>query len=512
MENIKAKHQNLIPRSILFLTLLCALLVGVPLLSAAAQGNYGYHGATGEVTWRGTQALKLCNGLFVSGRTLDQIYAQEMVNPRPEPTVPMPLDRVEIDYQRKTVAIGVGDSNDPVPIMRAAYREGIGCVVMGIKQTFADIDKLPKVEMAPLPGDPATIPWPNGDLVEKKPLPDYVDQTALKAAGEWTFDRVGHGGHKGQVTLSLLVAYRGDIVYERYAPGVNMHTRTRTWSTAKSISSTITGIAVDKGLLDLNGPLPFDWPPDPRKGIADPRKSIKLRDVLHMSSGLYPVDTYRGAGIIGSHLSYFSGWDSSYEARNRGLIREPGSVYVYENYDTLLGVFALRTALGNDKTYWEFPRRELFDRIGMRGTLPGMDRFGNYVLSSQVYTNARDLARVGVLYLNKGVWNGERILSEQWVDWVRRPAKSTSEIGNTYGGQFWLVPDKRTDLPQDAYSTSGARGQFAVIVPSYDLVVVRRGLDWRAGYKGLDQWDMLAQVLKAFPPPSRPPKKLPATP
>ncbi len=88
---------------------------------------------------------------------------------------------------------------------------------------------------------------------------------------------------------------------------------------------------------------------------------------------------------------------------------------------------------------------------------------------------------------------------------------STKDIGHTYGGQFWLVPDKRTDLPQDAYTTSGARGQFCVIVPSYDLIVVRRGLDSRAGHKRLDQWDMLAEVLKAFPRPSKPPKKMPAT-
>jgi len=289
-----AERINSPRKSLPLLALLCALVLAVPVLSAAAQGSYGYHGATMEVTWRGTQALKLCNGLFVSNRTLDQIYAQEMVNPRPEKTVPMPLDRVEIDYKLKAVGIGVGDSNDPVPVMRAAYREGIGCVVMGIEQTFADIDKLPKLVMAPLAGDPATIPWPEGDLVKEKPLPNYVDKAALEAAGEWTFDRVGHGGDKGQVTLSLLVVHRGDIVYERYAPGVNMHTRTRTWSTAKSISSTITGIAVDQGLLKLDEPLPFDWPPDPRKGITDPRKRILLRDVLHMSSGLYPIDTYRG--------------------------------------------------------------------------------------------------------------------------------------------------------------------------------------------------------------------------
>jgi hypothetical protein len=304
-----------------------------------------------------------------------------MVNSRPEPTVPIPRDRVEIDYQRKAVAIGVGDRNDPVPIMRAAYREGIGCVVMGIKQTFADIDKLPKLEMTPLPGDPATIPWPSGDLVKKKPLPDNVNQAALKAAGDWTFDRAGHGGHKGQVTLSLLVVYRGDIVYERYAPGMNMHTRTRTWSTAKSISSTLIGIAVDKGILELNEPLPFDWPPDPRKGIADPRKSIKLRDALHMSSGLYPVDTIRGYTPIGSHLSYFAGWDSAYEARNRGLIREPGSFYVYENYDTLLGVFACGRCLGTIRLRGVSPRALRPHRD--ESTPAGMDR-SKLVMSSQV--------------------------------------------------------------------------------------------------------------------------------
>ena len=135
-----------------------------------------------------------------------------------------------------------------------------------------------------------------------------------------------------------------------------------------------------------------------------------------------------------------------------------------------------------------------------------MDRFGNYVLSSQVYSNARDLARLGLLYLNRGKWNGEQILSEEWVDFVRTPAPSTRQIGNGYGGQWWLVPDKRKDLPRDAYSTLGLRGQFAIVVPSYDLVVIRRGLDGRKG--ALDTWDLLAEVLKAFPPPQREPKKL----
>ena len=179
------------------------------------------------------------------------------------------------------------------------------------------------------------------------------------------------------------------------------------------------------------------------------------------------------------------------------MIREPGTYWDYENYDTLLGVYALKRALGDEKAYREFPRRRLLDKIGMRNTLLSTDRFGDFVLSSQVYTNARDLARFGLLYLNGGVWNGERLISEDWIDFVRIPAPATARNGNFYGGQFWLVPDDRKDeVPADAYSTSGNRGQYVVIVPTHDLVIVRRGLDW--GRQGFDRWELTGEVLKAF--------------
>jgi CubicO group peptidase (beta-lactamase class C family) len=467
-----------------------SVAVGFAVNTLLAQ--YDYHRTAAEIVWRGTQALKLCNGLFISNRTVDQIYAQEFAGMG----APMPRARVDIDGVRKAVAIGVGNG-DSVPAMRAALRPGIGCVVMAPDQTFADIEQLPLLDLPPLPGDPSTLPWPEGDRVAIKPPAPEVDDDALKRAGEWAFDRISHGGHRGQVTLSLLVIHGGDIIYERYAPGVDMHTRTRTWSTAKSITSTLVGIAVDRGLLKVDEPLPIKWLPE-NADATDPRKTITLRHVLHMSSGLYPVDNDLGA-TIGSPLSYWAGANSADGARNRGLIREPGTSWDYENYETLLAVLALRTALLDEKSYKEFPRRALFDRIAMRNTVAGMDRFGHYVLSSQVYTNTRDLGRLGLLYLNRGTWNGERVLSQSWVNFVRTPAPATRNRGRDYGGHWWLVPDNRTDLPQDAYSTSGARGQYTVVVPSYDLVVVRRGLDFRTGDRGLSQWDLLAEIIKAFP-------------
>lgn len=146
--------------------------------------------------------------------------------------------------------------------------------------------------------------------------------------------------------------------------------------------------------------------------------------------------------------------------------------------------------------YFTYPRKALLDKLGMRNTFLSTDRFGDFVLSSQVYTNARDLARFGLLYLNEGKWNGEQIISKEWIDFVRTPAPATQERGNMYGGQWWLVPDDRTDVPKDAYATAGNRGQYVIVVPTKDLVIVRRGLDY--GKQGFNRWDLTREVLKAF--------------
>jgi CubicO group peptidase (beta-lactamase class C family) len=157
----------------------------------------------------------------------------------------------------------------------------------------------------------------------------------------------------------------------------------------------------------------------------------------------------------------------------------------------------MKNAIGDDKAYLEFPRKALLDKLGMRNTFLSVDRFGDFILSSQVYTNARDLARFGMLYEQNGIWNGERIISEQWIEFVRTPAPSTADRGNFYGGQWWLVPDDRNDVPKDAYSTAGNRGQYVIVVPSHDLVIVRRGLDY--GRQGFNRWDLTREVLMALP-------------
>ena len=470
---------------ILITLVLCATQTAI----SQQEEKYDYAKFERKMIQNGVQAILMCNGLFTSDRSLEQVFEQELAYLK-QPVGDAKGGDYQVLWDRKAVAIG---SAGGIPVMRAVYREGLGCMILAPDQTFEDIDQLPVLQTPPLSGDPNSIAWPNGDLVEMTSLPAYINQKELDNASEWAFERES----KEQVTLSLMIVHKGQILHERYAPGITMQTKTRTWSTAKSIAVTLIGMLVDQGQMNLDKPLGFEWLPKSVDHSTDPRNRITLRHVLNMSSGLYTVDNSGMEYATGSGLAYWAGASSIKGARNRGLIHEPGTYWDYENYDTLLGILAMKNALGDPQTYLEFPRSALLDKIGMRNTILSADRFGDFILSSQVYTNARDLARFGMLYLQNGFWGEEQLISQEWIDFVRKPAPSTQSRGNMYGGQWWLVPDDRNDVPKDAYATAGNRGQYTIVVPSHDLVIVRRGLDY--GRQGFNRWDLVREVLKAFP-------------
>ncbi len=473
------------------LLLAAALGPGTPALGAA---EFDYFGPNRQLIRNGVQAVLSCNGLFTSHRSLEQVFRQELAYLNP-PLGTAAGGPYRVDREHRAVTVGGGDHG---PAVTAAFREGLACVVMAPGMSMDDIAGLPELNLPPPAGDPAATPWPAGDLLPGG-LPDAaalrkehgIDAGRLQRASDWAFNRPT----PEQDTVSLLVVHRGRIVHERYAPGFDLHTRTRTWSTAKSIAATLIGMLVDQGRLALDAPLAIDWLPELPAAVKDPRAAITLRHLLNMSSGLYPVDSFGMEYATGSGMAYWAGAGSVDGSRDRGLVRQPGSVWDYENYDTLLAVYAMKRALG-EADYRTFPRRALLDRIGMRNTLLGTDRFGDFILSSQVYTNARDLARFGLLYLNGGRWQGERLLSQEWIDFVRTPAPASRTRGSDYGGHWWLVPEDRTDVPRDAYATAGNRGQYVIVAPSRELVIVRRGLDY--GAQGFDRWDLLREVLLAF--------------
>ena len=200
----------------LSVAVIAAALLGPSAIVAQQEENYDYWQFNRAMIRRGQQAIFTCNGLFTSNRNLQQVFDQELAF-LPEPIgTPEGGDYV-VDWDRKAVAIG---ADDGVPTMRAAFRDGLGCVILAPDQTFDDIDDLPILDTPPLEGDPAAIPWPDGDLVENQPIPQGIDAGAIQAASDWAF----HRESPEQVTVSLLVVHKGKIIHERYAPGFDMTT------------------------------------------------------------------------------------------------------------------------------------------------------------------------------------------------------------------------------------------------------------------------------------------------
>lgn len=474
-----------------------ALLFIVTCINTKAYADaYDYFQPNRELIRNGVQAVLQCNGLFTSGRSLEQVFTQELAYLTSErfggKVGTVEGGAYQVDPLLRRVTVGGGEHGTPVS---AVFREGVGCVVMAPDQSQADISVLPELTLPYSDIDPNNVDWPDGDRITDKVVAVEFDLERLQAASDWAFNRAT----PEQDTLSLIVVHKGQIVHERYATGITRETRTRTWSTAKSIAATLIGMLVDEGRMQLDAPLGFAWQPELLQPQQDPRSAITLRHVLQMSSGLYPVDSFNKEYATGSGLSYWAGASSVSGMLDRGLVRQPGAYWDYENYDTLLAVYAMKKALGSQQAYAQYPRKALFDRIGMRNTLVSTDRFGDFIFSSAIYANARDLARFGLLYARDGMWNGERLLSSKWIDFVKTPAPATKDRGNFYGAQWWLVPDDRNDVPRDAYATAGNRGQYVIVVPSYDLVIVRRGLDY--GKQGFDRWDLTREVISAFAAP-----------
>ncbi len=458
------RGRRAIPIGMIFLI---AVMVAAPGPGRARRVDPGHVAA-------GYKAGFMCSGVFVAGRDPADVKDEELRGG--DPTVHL-APAPEVHYDTKSVTVSYNPFKPP---RLAVYRNGFGCVLMPPGATLEDVDMLPEVDMPRAPGDPDQIPWPDGDLLLEAGPPPEVDEHKLNRAVELAF--IGDK-YKPHNTLGVVVVYKGQIIAERYAPGWGMHTQYRTWSTAKSITNALVGIMTGQGKLSVDQPAPIpEWQTE-----GDPRGEITVENLLHMSSGL------KSKGAL-TRRAYWGGINVAGEIAGSRIEAEPGTRWKYSNFDTLLLVLSIRNTLDDDQAYWTMPRKALLNIIGMRHTIPEIDPYGNFILSSQVYTTPRDLARFGLLYMNDGVWKGERILPEGWVEYTTTPAPAKDDKG--YGAQFWLIGiDPR--LPDDAFTTSGARGQHSTVVPSRHLVVARTGLDPLIG-SNWSQAEFVSGILGAI--------------
>jgi CubicO group peptidase (beta-lactamase class C family) len=414
-------------------------------------------------------AKLLCSAVFISHRDLGEAKRNSgplvTENFGSSYSVLSEADRISntkviVDGKRKLVRVSLRELG---PRTARLYGDQ-GCVILpkGVDKAFFTPAKV----HSQLPNH-RTESWPMGDALPKQPLPAEIDSATLNAAVDLAFS------DPEAQTVAFLVVYKGQIAAERYSLGANQNTLLDGASMGKSLLAALVGILIKEGEFGLYDPAPVpEW-----HGPGDPRSAIRIADLLRMSGGLHftaPRDPDFSLDVYPDHDYVYNGTVNIFEfSYARPLQFPPNTEGRYRNCDPLtLGYIVQQTVKKRGEDYFSFPQRALFDRIGIRRMVLETDLYGNIFLTGNNFGSARDWARLGLLYLWDGTWQGQRILPERFVDFVRTPAPAWKQP--VYGGLFWLNRTGQWNLPKDAYYMSGEGGKV-FIVPSLDLLVVRMG-------------------------------------
>lgn len=427
----------------------------------------------------GYGAKNLCSGIFVAGRNEQQLRAQDVG------FFPISLVSFKVDYKDSSVTGSVWGFAK----RKAIYRKGLGVTL--VAELPEETIRAQRFNLSQPPAiDQDSVVWPMGNRIIDSALAG-IDKNALKNAVQQYFTEKDTA--KPIRTRAMVVLYKGQLVAEQYGEGFSENTRLLGWSMTKSITNTLVGMLVKDGKLQVDAPAPVPEWKDPN----DPRHAITLKNLLNQASGLDFVEDYSKASDATRML--FGRADMGGYTASHPLKDKPGTVFYYSSGNSNILSRIIRQTTGED-SYHRFPYERLFYKIGMYSAVLEADPSGTFVGSSYMYATARDWARFGLLYLNDGVWNGERLLPEGWVAATATPGAAAVE-GN-YGYQFWLNKGPANDpsmrkfpsCPADLFYSDGFEGQFVYIIPSKHLVVVRLGL---TKHHNMDEDALLAGIVKA---------------
>jgi CubicO group peptidase (beta-lactamase class C family) len=421
-----------------------------PAVTAGPVGSHTENGLAGY-------AKILCSGVFVSGRAPEDVV-------RGSAYFFMPRDEQErvtwtIDRAARLARATLGTTT-----REARYHGDQGCIIENPAKP--GIHFKPAAVRTALP-DGASRPWPMGDRVDDAALLPEIDRAKLDAAMDAAF------ADPAAMTAAFLVVHRGRIVAERYGAGATADMQLESWSMGKSLAATLFGLLVKDGTYTLEQPAQVPLWQKP----GDPRAAIRNIDLLRMSAGL----RFLGNQEPGSDQTYpdhyyiYTGGIDAFEySITRPQEYPPNTDGRYRNSDPLTITYLAKLAVTRrGENFLTWPQRALFDRIGIRRQVLETDPYGNFLITGYDYGTARNWARLGLLYLQDGLWQGHRLLPEGWAAFVSTPAPAWKRP--EYGGFFWLNRVGTWNLPPETYFAAGAGGQNTWIVPSRELVIVRMG-------------------------------------
>lgn len=429
------------------------LVVGLALTSVLV-----YFGITFPPIMAGMAAKTMCSCKYVAGRTTESVMQKEM-------QVFPGMAKLPFEFGK--------DSSVTVSALwstkKAIYRKGLGCTLLAqrsekeVRNQKINLPSPPKI-------DQDTIAWPTGNKV----ITDKVDGVDYEKVNDAVNEAFADIYPENPIfTHAVVVVYDGKLIAEKYADGFNYNSSMMGWSMTKSVTNSMVGMLVKEGKLNIDQPAPVEeWK-------NDERSKIKLTDLMHASSGLEWNESYFLPGDF--HNMFIHSDDKGGYAASKKLAHEPNTFFYYSSGTSNLLSKIVRQTIG-DEGYYKFAFENLFFKIGMLHTIIEPDASGTYVGSSYCFASARDWARFGLLFLNDGVWNGERILPEGWAKYSGTPAPAAKL--QEYGAQWWLNAGEKGNpshskypgMPNEAMVADGFEGQSVVIIPSKKLVVVRLGV------------------------------------
>ncbi|MCA6241415.1 MAG: serine hydrolase [Phenylobacterium sp.] len=337
--------------------------------------------------------------------------------------------------------------------------------------------------LPPLPVQPPGVDWPTLRW-SRGPLPPSVDAERLARL-------IDRGFTDFEETHAVVVVQGGRLVLDRYGPAHGPGATCLSWSMAKSITHALVGIAVGDGLLDIMAPAPVpEW-----RSPGDPRGAITTDQLLRMSSGLRFSEVYEPDKTSDTiEMMWGSGKaDVAHYAASQPLDHPPGTFFSYSSGTTNIICRILADVTGlRGEAFAAFMRERLFEPLGMRTPVPKFDPAGTFIGSSFCFASGQDFARFGLLYLRDGVWNGRRLLPEGWVDYARtRTFQQAGVTDDPYGAHWWLGLGG-----EGSFSANGHEGQFTLLAPDLDLIIVRHGRTGAALKDALKVW--MGEMAAAF--------------
>jgi len=418
----------------------------------------------------GYAAKNLCSNLFVSGRQAEDIEKVDLNFSF------IKFTRNKVDYEDKSVT-----SRFLWGRSKAIYREGFGSTLL------RDVpEETLRKAVFPADTDPGyrkdTIVWPLGDII-----PDTISTGFDKAAITKISSQLVYNDAYNGNAFAFIVLHKGIPVAEAYKPEFNKDTRFLSWSMAKSFTNALTGILVRQGKMDIMQPA------DVEEWKGDERSKITLNDLLQMQSGLGWNEDYGSRSDV--NLMLFNKGDMSRYAVSSPSEHPAGTHWKYSSGTANIISNLIRNEFESDTSCYAFIQDEFFEKIGITEAVFEVDPSGDFIGSSYLYATARDYARFGLLYLNDGVFNGDRILPEGWVNYTRTPASASN---GEYGALFWLNRcGKYPSAPEDMYSCNGHDGQYIFIIPSRELIMVVLGFSPKPDNE-LELDRLLKDILTTF--------------